>query len=362
MDVLASETLLFSSFMLVIGLLIYYIVQQVYFYMLAIILLCVVYKLVSKRFAKKIDDVNGKGILITGCDTGIGYATALRLCKAGFYVFAGCLNPDCDGAKTLKEKGGERLQVVSIDVTDDESIKQALETTRQGLPGLGLWAVINNAGIELAAEIEFASIEMMKHVADVNFYGMVRVTKAFLPLIRKTRGRVVNVTSAKGRLPWPADTAYVSSKYAGEAFSDILRREMYRFGVKVAIIEPGKFSNITGILQGERLCLAVDALNQSWELASEEIKEAYGRRCIDDLITAFRDDYKLGPESLDPVTDAMLDAVANVNPKCRYLVHGTHHSFDKYCILALLNQYLPEPLFDHFSRWILPLPPVNQQV
>jgi NADP-dependent 3-hydroxy acid dehydrogenase YdfG len=65
---------------------------------------------------------------------------------------------------------------------------------------------------------------------------------------------VVNVTSAKGRLPWPADTAYVSSKYAGEAFSDILRREMYRFGVKVAIIEPGKFSNITGILQGERVC------------------------------------------------------------------------------------------------------------
>jgi NAD(P)-dependent dehydrogenase (short-subunit alcohol dehydrogenase family) len=76
-------------------------------------------------------------------DLGIGYATALRLCKAGFYVFAGCLNPNCDGAKSLKEKGGERLQVVSIDVTDDESIKQALETTRKGLPELGNVSCLN---------------------------------------------------------------------------------------------------------------------------------------------------------------------------------------------------------------------------
>ncbi|XP_060561672.1 D-beta-hydroxybutyrate dehydrogenase, mitochondrial-like [Ruditapes philippinarum] len=347
--------------MVAIGLLVYLIALDVYIHILAIIALYVIYKFISKRYVKKLD-ITEKGLFITGCDTGIGHAAALRLRKAGFLVFAGCLKPDSDGAKVLKEKGGGRIRVIPLDVTNDESIKQALETTRQGLPESGLWGVINNAGIELAAEIEFASIDMMKRVADVNFYGMVRVTKAFLPLIRKARGRVVNVTSVKGRLPWPADTAYVSSKYAAEAFSDILRREMYRFGVKVVIIEPGRFSNITGILQGDRLNVAVDELNQSWERASEEVKEAYGRRCIDDLITALREDGKFGPTSLDPVTDAMLDALVNVNPKCRYLVHGTHQPIDKFCVLALLNQYLPEPLFDHFSRWILPLPPVNQQV
>ncbi|XP_053384065.1 D-beta-hydroxybutyrate dehydrogenase, mitochondrial-like [Mercenaria mercenaria] len=303
------------------------------------------YIILSKQYATKIE-IKGQGVLITGCDTGIGHATALRLVKAGFTVFARCLKPEDEGAIALMEKGGERLHVVPLDVTSDES----------------LWAVINNAGIEFAAEIEFATIELMKRVAEVNFYGIVRVTKAFLPLFRKTKGRVVNVTSVKGRLGWPADSASTCAKWAGEAFSDILRREMYRFGVKVVIIEPGQFGSLTQILQGERFKLAEAELKKCWELASEEIKEAYGRECIDALINGFRDNGKGGPESLDAVTDAMLDAVENVNPKCRYLVHGTNMPRDKYCITAVLNQYLPESSMDYICRVVTPLPPVKQQV
>ncbi|XP_053393611.1 D-beta-hydroxybutyrate dehydrogenase, mitochondrial-like [Mercenaria mercenaria] len=361
MDIKSTETLIFSAYMLACILLFYYIIIEVYLYFAAIIVLYVLYRILSKQYVTKLE-IKGQGVFITGCDTGIGHATALRLVKAGFTVFAGCLKPEDEGATALMEKGGERLHVVPLDVTSDESVQHAFEMVKTGMPETGLWAVINNAGIEFAAEIEFATIEMMKRVAEVNFYGIVRVTKTFLPLLRKSKGRVVNVTSVKGRLGCPADSAYTCAKWAGEAFSDILRREMYRFGVNVVIIEPGQFGNLTQILQGERLRLAEDELNKCWELASEEIQEAYGRECIDGLIKDFRDDSKSGPKSLDAVTEAMLDAVENVNPKCRYLVHGTNMPCDKYCITAVLNQYLPEYLMDYIYGWIVPLPPVKQQV
>ncbi|XP_053393616.1 D-beta-hydroxybutyrate dehydrogenase, mitochondrial-like [Mercenaria mercenaria] len=127
----------------------------------------------------------------------------------------------------------------------------------------GLWTVINNAVIEFIADVEFTQIEMMKRVAEVNFYGMVRVTKACLPLIRKSRGRVINVTSVKGRLPLPTDSAYIVTKWAGEAFSDILRREMYRFGVKVIVMEPGHFGGVTAMLMNKNAKLAEDYLNEA---------------------------------------------------------------------------------------------------
>lgn len=358
-DFRSTQMLVNSALLFATCLILYDLLTNIYLHITAAIILYIVYRVLAKRNAKKIE-IKGQGVFITGCDTGFGHEIALRLAKVGFTVFAGCLKPEGEGAKTLIENGGDRLHVVPLDVTDDACVNKALEIVRKKIPETGIWAVINNAAIEFAAEIEFARMETMKRVFEVNYYGVVRVTKAFLPLIRQSKGRVVNVSSVKGRLAVARDTAYVSAKWAVEAFSDILRRELYRFGVKVAIIEPGQFGGVTSILQGERLELAEAELNLCWTQASENIKAAYGRESIDSLINDLRNDCKGSSKDINPVIDAMQDAVENVHPKCRYLIHGSNKLMDKFCVLSVLNQYLPEPVLDFFYRIFFPLPKVKR--
>ncbi|NWX86811.1 BDH protein, partial [Nothoprocta ornata] len=105
----------------------------------------------------------------------------------------------------------------------------------------GLWGLVNNAGISTFGEVEFTSLDKYKEVAEINLWGTVRVTKAFLPLIRRAKGRVVNVASMLGRMASPSRSCYCISKFGVEAFSDCLRQEMYRWGVRVILIEPSNF-------------------------------------------------------------------------------------------------------------------------
>ncbi|NXK18687.1 BDH protein, partial [Thinocorus orbignyianus] len=105
----------------------------------------------------------------------------------------------------------------------------------------GLWGLVNNAGVSTFGEVEFASLDNYKNVAEINLWGTVRVTKAFLPLIRRAKGRVVNITSMLGRMVSPSRSCYCISKFGVAAFSDCLRQEMYRWGVRVILIEPSNF-------------------------------------------------------------------------------------------------------------------------
>ena len=135
----------------------------------------------------------------------------------------------------------------------------------------GLWAVVNNAGIGYPGLIEWQSVEEMKKTVDVNLWGMVSVTKAFLPLLKRTKGRVVNVASSSGRLSNPGAAAYCISKFGVESFSDSLRNEMRHFGVTVHIIEPGMFK--TNITLAEK---NIQHLDRQWNNLDEDTKECYG--------------------------------------------------------------------------------------
>jgi len=135
----------------------------------------------------------------------------------------------------------------------------------------GLWAVVNNAGICDLGLIEWATVEEMKQVVEVNFWGTVLVTKAFLPLLKRTKGRIVNVASSWGRVCVPGVMAYCVSKYAVQAFCDSLRREVKPFGVTVHIIEPGMFK--TNITDRKR---NVQHLERLWDNLDGETKESYG--------------------------------------------------------------------------------------
>ncbi|XP_070531614.1 D-beta-hydroxybutyrate dehydrogenase, mitochondrial-like [Ptychodera flava] len=164
--------------------------------------------------------VDGRTVFITGCDSGFGHQLACRLDKLGLTVFAGCLIEGGDGAQKLRSLCSRSLKIVPIDVTSDDSVRLAQKIVEDSLPdkSKGLWAVVNNAGIWRWGEIEWAKVDIFKEVAEVNVYGMVRVTKAFLPLIRQAKGRIVNVGSMSGMFTVPAGATYCMSKICHRIF------------------------------------------------------------------------------------------------------------------------------------------------
>ena len=181
-------------------------------------------------------DPRGKYILISGCDTGFGNALAIELDKAGFHVFASVYNKD--SKDSLSNQLSSRSIVFHLDITRQEDIDSAYQLVKSKTNTLH--ALVNNAGIIISGFIDWVSVESMRTVMDVNFFGHVAMTKAFLPLlVTKQDSRVVNICSVAGFLSAPDNSAYSASKFALESFSDCLRREMAVWGLRVSIIEPG---------------------------------------------------------------------------------------------------------------------------
>jgi NAD(P)-dependent dehydrogenase (short-subunit alcohol dehydrogenase family) len=178
-----------------------------------------------------------KSVLITGASSGIGHATAVHLAGHGFRVFA-AVRKTRDG-DALKATGRGRIVPVQIDVTDDRTITVALGVVRTALGSRGLDGLVNNAGIAVPAPVEFMSNEVMRRQFEVNVFGQVSVTQAFLPLIRLARGRIVNIGSVGSHLAMPFGGALCGSKAAFSLLSDALRLELRPDGIHVALIEPG---------------------------------------------------------------------------------------------------------------------------
>jgi NAD(P)-dependent dehydrogenase (short-subunit alcohol dehydrogenase family) len=177
-------------------------------------------------------------VVVTGASSGIGRATALRLDRLGFQVFAG-VRKDADG-KALKSKAKGMLTPLRLDVTDDASIAAAAEAVGKALgEERGLAGLVNNAGIAMPGPLEFLPLEDLRAQMDVNVIGQIAVTQAFLPLLRKGFGRIVNIGSIGGRMATPFQGAYNASKFAMEALTDSLRMELKPWGIHVSIVEPG---------------------------------------------------------------------------------------------------------------------------
>lgn len=148
-------------------------------------------------------------VLITGCDSGFGLITAQHLDTLGVRVFAACLTQD--GVDRLKAGCSDRVVPFLMDVTKDADVEAAAQ--RIAAAGLGLWALINNAGIASGLPIELMPLSALQKTLDVNFFGAMRTTKAMLPFLKKSKGRIINVASVAGRISLPAAVAYCSSKY-----------------------------------------------------------------------------------------------------------------------------------------------------
>jgi NAD(P)-dependent dehydrogenase (short-subunit alcohol dehydrogenase family) len=154
----------------------------------------------------------------TGASSGIGAACALHLDRLGYLLFAGVRKKE-DG-DALKRQASERLRIVFIDVVDATSIAAAAETVEAAVAGAGLSGLVNNAGIAVAGPLEFLPVDDLRKQFEVNVIGPIAVTQAFLPLLRRGHGRIVNMGSIGGRWATPFAGPYSASKFALEAFND----------------------------------------------------------------------------------------------------------------------------------------------
>ncbi|XP_077392630.1 retinol dehydrogenase 7-like [Festucalex cinctus] len=262
----------------------------------------------SKRVANKED----KHVYITGCDTGFGNLLAKHLDKLGFRVIAGCYTEK--GEDELKKASSDRLATLHLDVTDSASVGQATALISTLVGRKGLWAVVNNAGVSVpAAPVDWLTVEDYKSMLDVNLVGVIDVTLSVLPLIKKARGRVVNVASVFGRIS-PFGGPYCVSKYGVEAFNDSLRLNLAPFGVKVLCIEPGCFkTNVT-----DTKILAKNAWTL-WERLPQDVKDDYGPDYLECSLQSLNAKFKaLTDSDLMKVISCMEHAIAAVHPRIRY--------------------------------------------
>jgi NAD(P)-dependent dehydrogenase (short-subunit alcohol dehydrogenase family) len=177
-----------------------------------------------------------RAVVVTGASTGIGAAIARHLTGRGFRVF-GTVRRAEDGM-ALERDG---VTAVRMDVTDTASIARARAEVERALAGAPLAGLVNNAGIPSAGPLELIPLDELRRVLEVNLVGAVAVTQAFLPLLKASRGRIVNISSVAGRQALPFMGPYAASKFGLEAISDSWRRELQPSGVRVIVIEPGSF-------------------------------------------------------------------------------------------------------------------------
>jgi NAD(P)-dependent dehydrogenase (short-subunit alcohol dehydrogenase family) len=267
-------------------------------------------------------------VLVTGSSSGIGRASALRLDRAGFQVFAGVRKRG--DAESLEADSSERLEPVIIDVTDEGTITATFERIDQ-VTGGRLAGLVNNAGIVVVGPFETVDLDQLRRQLEVNVTGQVAVTQAFLPLIRSARGRIVLMASIGGRMSLPYLSPYHASKFALEGVGDALRMEMRQFGVDVSIVEPGSIATPFWDKGTEQL----DQVLESMSPDQRELYEGPSRAAAEGARKA----EKRGIPP-DKVAKAVEHALTSSRPKTRYLVGVDAR------IQATVRKWLPDRLVD----------------
>ncbi|XP_034533682.1 retinol dehydrogenase 7-like [Notolabrus celidotus] len=281
-----------------------------FLYLLGLVVLYYLYRWVKEL--PRVPDKGNKYVYITGCDSGFGSLLARHLDKQGFRVIASCFTEK--GEEDLKKSCSSKLTTAHLDVRSKESINKVAAMIKDKVGDWGLWAVVNNAGVSVpSAPCDWLTIDDYKSMLDVNLNGVIAVTLSVLPLIKRARGRVVNVASVFGRISVTGGP-YTISKYGVEAFNDSLRLNMDPFGVRVLCIEPGFFkTNVTdvGILSNN--------VKTIWERLPKDVKDDYGTEYLQKSLDVISDKVaKLSDGDLMKVVNCMEHAVSAVRPRSRY--------------------------------------------
>ncbi|HEX8645800.1 MAG TPA: SDR family oxidoreductase [Thermoleophilaceae bacterium] len=270
-----------------------------------------------------------RSVLISGCSTGIGRASAVRLARAGWDVLAGVRREE-DG-ESVRAEAPERIRPVILDVTDPATVESTAAAVRAAVGDRGLAGLVNNAGITVQGPLEFLPVDDLRRQLEVNVVGQIALTQAVMPEIRAARGRIVNMGSVGGRVAHPFLGPYHASKFAIEGLTDTLRKELRPWGIHVIVVEPGSMST---------------EIWQKGQEGAERVRETIGER-----------GRELYADALDKVAEiaartgergAPADRVAKVveraltagRPRTRYLVGP-----DAWAQVAL-DRLLPDRAFD----------------
>jgi short-subunit dehydrogenase len=177
--------------------------------------------------------------LITGCSSGIGYETALMLARNGFHTFATMRNTKkSDSLEEIIKKERLDLNIRELDINDDTSIENTINCIKREANRIDV--LINNAGYGLVGFFEDLTLDEIRNQFETNFFGVLNITKKIIPIMRLQKsGTIINVSSGAGQVGFPGISAYVSTKFAIEGFSESLMYELFPYGIKVVIIEPG---------------------------------------------------------------------------------------------------------------------------
>lgn len=285
--------------------------------------------LLRKRFPVFSGD--NKAVLITGSSTGIGRHAAVYLAERGFVVYAGVRKEsDEESLNALKLK---KIRPIRIDVTSTSSILEARRRIES--EAINLVGLVNNAGINKELPIEVQSLENMRKVFNVNIFGLVEVTQAFLPILKRNAGsRIVNIGSVAGSVAVPMKGTYAASKHALEAISDAMRMELSRFNVSVSLIKPAYVRS--------KIAEKQVGSNAEFRKLPHEKYEMY--RHIFDTFELKRMRSELLASSPLVTSEAIWHALTDAYPKTRYIVANVN-GIPAQIIVPLLK-ILPDRLRD----------------
>ncbi len=278
-------------------------------------------------------------VVVTGASSGMGRACALRLSLAGYHVFAGVRKEQ--DALALKQQAPASLTPIFLEVTDASSIAAAATLVTETVGEAGLVGLVNCAGIGVTAPMELLPLAELRRQLEVNVVARVAVTQAFLPLIRRAKGRIINVGSVGGRVTIPFAGALAASLHAIEAFNDALRMELAPWGIEVCLIAPGSIRTP-----------AVEKLVQDSEAMLKTFPEEGARRyarAYRAFVQTFVKHEEAGapPEAMATV---VLKALTARSPRTRYPVGPLSRR------LPLLASVLPARVFDRVKARLFGLP------
>ncbi|MCB0211463.1 MAG: SDR family oxidoreductase [Anaerolineae bacterium] len=278
-------------------------------------------------------------VVVTGASSGIGRACALELDKAGYEVFATVRKEE--DAEALRQAASEYLTPIFMDVTNETSIAVAVNIVTEAVGETGLVGLVNNAGVGVPGPIEYITADGLRRQFEINVFGQVRVTQAFLPLIRQAQGRIINIGSVGGKITMPFGGALCASKHAMEAITDALRLELYPWGVHVVLVAPASIATP-----------AVDRLLHDSEDTIRQLpptgRQRYEQSFRNFVKTAVAREKKGSPPEV--VAQTVLKALTVETPKTRYSV-GAHAG-----VLTVMPQILPTRWLDKIRFKLFGLP------
>jgi NAD(P)-dependent dehydrogenase (short-subunit alcohol dehydrogenase family) len=271
-------------------------------------------------------------VLITGCSTGIGRATAARLARAGRTVYATARRLD-----SIADLEGEGCRTLALDVTDEQSMRAAVAAVEEAEGAVG--ALVNNAGYSQSGAVEDVPMEQVRRQFETNVFGLVRMCQLVLPGMRRERhGRIVNLSSMGGRLTFPGGGMYHATKHAVEAISDALRFEVRGFGIGVSIIEPG-------LIKTEFGRTAVDSIGSD-DGPYADFNQAVAAKTAN----AYEGPMARIGASPDAVARAVERAITSRRPRPRYVITAGARA------LLALHGVLPDRAWDGMMRSQFPQP------